>query len=374
MNMTLVEIATAPWEAMLFATLLMAAPVFAQPGARRWWSLIALIAVQSVAFFSDSDAMAYLAVALSACLHAASAWKPSRVGAIMLMLSAAITGAAALSLQLGHLTMALALSCLAIAMRAGVMPLHVGVASLCDRAPTVQTQQLASVIALVFVHLRFVDHHEAAIVIAPWLVRFGATAAVIAALITLVQKDLRGFYRGTTTMHGGMVLAAIGTASIGNFAAALLVTVTMGLALGGMGVMTHALESRVGPVSFAGPGGRVVAFPVLAAAFALFGGAGVGLPGMAGFVADDLLLHTLWMESPSSTVAMILASAFLAVATLVGYSKTFLGRGMPSMAPDLLTRERVVAAALLLLLLVLGFMPGVLLGPADAFLSGTPPA
>jgi NADH:ubiquinone oxidoreductase subunit 4 (subunit M) len=43
------------------------------------------------------------------------------------------------------------------------------------------------------------------------------------------------------------------------------------------------------------------------------------------------------------------------------------------MAPDLLGRERVVAVVLLLLLLLLGFLPGVLLTPADAFLSGPPP-
>ena len=232
--------------------------------------------------------------------------------------------------------------CLGIAMRTGVMPVHVGVANLCDRAPVVQAQQLASAIALVFVHLRFVDHHEAALALAWWLIRGGA-------------------------------FAAIGTASYGSFAAALLVMVTMGLALSGIGIMTSALESRVGPVSFNGPGGRVVAFPVLAAAFILFGGAGVGLPNMAGFVADDLLLHTLWMESPFSTVAIILASAFLAAATLTGFAKTFLGRGLPSIAPDLLTSERVVAATLLVLLLVLGFVPGVLLTPADAFLSVTPP-
>ena len=365
---------SAPWEALLFCMVLLAAPVIAQPGRRQAIPLLAMILTQGIAFFSGHGAIAYGAVAGSALIHAASAWPLARTGALMLLTTAGLAAAAAVSIHLGHLTVALVLSGLAIAMRTGVMPLHVGVASLCDRAPSVQTQQLASAIALVFVHLRFVDHHEAAIILAPWFIRGGAVAAIVAALITLVQKDLRGFYRGTTTMHGGMVLAAIGTASYGSFAAALLVMVTMGLALGGIGLMTSALESRVGPVSFSGPGGRVVAFPVLAAAFALFGGAGVGLPGMAGFVADDLLLHTLWMESPISTVAIILASAFLAVATLTGYSKTFLGRGMPSMAPDLLTRERLVAATLLALLLVLGFMPGVLLTPADAFLSVTPPA
>ncbi len=364
---------SAPWETLLFCMVLVAAPVIAQPGQRRLLPLFALICLQAIAFFSEHGAVAYAAIAASALIHAAGAWPRARTGAIMLLTTGALAAAAAVSVHFGHLTVALALSGLAIAMRTGVMPVHVGVASLCDRAPVVQTQQLASAIALVFVHLRFVDHHEAALALAPWLIRGGAFAAIVAALITLVQKDLRGFYRGTTTMHGGMVLAAIGTASYGSFAAALLVMVTMGLALGGIGIMTSALESRVGPVSFNGPGGRVVAFPVLAAAFILFGGAGVGLPGMAGFVADDLLLHTLWMESPFSTVAIILASAFLAVATLTGFAKTFLGRGLPSIAPDLLTSERVVAATLLVLLLVLGFVPGVLLTPADAFLSVTPP-
>ncbi|WP_411280320.1 proton-conducting transporter membrane subunit [Gemmatimonas sp.] len=364
---------SAPWEALLFCTVLLAAPVLAQQGRRQLLPLFLMICLQAIAFFSGHGAIAYAAVAVSALIHAAGAWHLTRTGALMLLTTGGLTAAAAVSVHLGHLTVALVLSCLAIAMRTGVMPMHVGVAQLCDRAPVVQTQQLASAITLVFVHLRFVDHHAAAILLAPWLIRGGAIAALVAALITLVQKDLRGFYRGTTTMHGGMVLAALGTASYGGFAAALLVTVTMGLALGGIGIMTSALESRVGPVSFSGPGGRVVAFPVLAAAFALFGGAGVGLPGMAGFVADDLLLHTLWMVSPFSTVAIILASAFLAVSTLTGYAKTFLGRGTLSIAPDLLTRERVVAVTLLVLLLVLGFMPGVLLTPADAFLSVTPP-
>jgi NADH-quinone oxidoreductase subunit M len=125
---------------------------------------------------------------------------------------------------------------------------------------------------------------------------------------------------------------------------------------------------------FSGPGGRARTFPRLAAAFALFGGAGVGLPGTAGFVADDLLLHTLWLESPASTVTVILSSAMLAVATLSGFSKVFLGPTTPSLAPDLHARERLVLVMLLLGLLTLGFMPGALLGPADAFLSGPPPA
>ena len=79
--------------------------------------------------------------------------------------------------------------------------------------------------------------------------------------MTLVQRDLRGLYRGTTAMHGGMLMAALGAASLGNFAAALLVAVAMGLALGGLGMMITSLEERVGAVGFRGPGGRAGGVP-----------------------------------------------------------------------------------------------------------------
>lgn len=362
---------SAPWETLAFCLLLLVAPAVAEPLNRRW-HLPSMAAVLAVALFAPRADIAYGAVAVGALLHARSAWSLSRTGAAMLVVSAVVAVAVAVALTMGHIAVAFWLSCLAIALRAGVMPLHVGAASLCDRAPVVQTQQLATGIALVFVHLRFVDHHDAAIAAGPAIVRYGAAAALVAALITLVQRDLRGFYRGTMAMHAGMLIAAVGSASIGNFGAALLVTVTMGLALGGLGMMITSLEERVGAVTFAGPGGRVGTFPRLAAAFALFAGAGVGLPGTAGFVADDLLLHTLWMESPTATVAVILSSALLAVSSLTAFSKTFLGRTTPSRAWDLYLRERLVAVVLIVLLLLLGFAPDILLGPADAFLRVVP--
>jgi NADH-quinone oxidoreductase subunit M len=363
---------SAPWETLTVCLLLLVAPAVASQRASRVWHLAALAAALVTALFSSSATVAYGAVAVGALVHASSVARASRTGALALVMSALAAAGVTLALSLGELPVAFGLSCFCIALRAGVMPLHFGIASLCDRLPVAQTQQLASTIALVFVHLRFVDHHPAAIDLAPLLVRYGAAATIAAALMTLVQRDLRGLYRGSTAMHGGMLMAAIGAASLDNFAAALLVALAMGLALGGLGIMITSLEERVGAVSFAGPGGRVGTLPKLAAAFAFFGGAGVGLPGTAGFVADDLLLHTLWAESPASTITVILSSALLAVATLLAFARVFLGRTTLSVAPDLYPRERVVVVILVLLLVLLGFAPGVLLGPADAFLSNAP--
>ena len=370
-NLELVQ--AAPWETLAVCMLLLVAPVVVSQHAQRAWHLLALAAALVAALFASNGDIAYLAVAVGASMHALTVVRASRTGAATLAVSAIAAIGVAMAIRQEQMAIAFGLSCLCIALRAGVIPLHVGVASICERLPFVQTQQLSSTIALVFVHLRFVDHHAAAVEFAPLLVRYGAAATVMAALMTLVQRDLRGLYRGTTAMHGGMLMAAVGAASLDNFAAALLVAVAMGLALGGLGIMITSLEERVGPVGFQGPGGRAGSLPKLATAFALFGGAGVGLPGTAGFVADDLLLHTLWMESPTSTVTVILSSALLAVATLIAFSRVFLGRTVPTLAPDLYPRERVVVVTIVLLLVLLGFAPGVLLGPADAFLSNVLP-
>jgi len=360
---------SAPWETLVCCLVLLVAPAIAMRTPTAAWQMGGLVIALAVTLFAGEGAVAYGAAAGAALLHAVGAWRWTRTGAVALGVAAVLTAAAGVALWQQHLTTAFCLSALAIAVRAGVMPFHAGASSLCERALVVQSQQLATTIALVFVHLRFVDHHDGAIALAPLLVRLGAAVTFVPALMSIVQRDLRGFYRTTTALHGGMLLAAIGAASLDNFAAALLVMVTMGLALGGLGIAIAALEERVGRVDFSGPGGRVQSFPRLAAAFAFFGAAGVGLPATAGFVADDLLLHTLWIESPASAVTVIVSSALLAVATLTCFARVFLGRATPSVAPDISRHESGVLVTLLVLLVVLGIAPGTLLAPADAFLS-----
>lgn len=370
------ELLSAPWETLVICLLLLLIPGFASTTARApIWQTLALIASLVVTLFADDGLLAYSAAGAAALLHAARARASSRTGAAALVVCAILAVGVGVSVRTGLLTLGFLLSIVAVAIRAGAMPFHAGVASLCDRSPLLQTQQLASTIALVFIHLRFVDHHEEAVLLAPAIVRYGAAAALAGALMSTAQRDLHGFFRSTTVVHGGMVVAALGAASLHNYAAALLVTVSAALGLGGLGLAITALTERVGAVTYSRSVGRVHAFPRLAAAFAVFGAASVAMPGTAGFVADDLLLHALWMESPVGTVAVILSSAILAVSTLMCFAHVFLGRregAVNLLAPDLLPRERVSAVALLTLLVVLGFAPGILLYPADDFLERPP--
>jgi NADH-quinone oxidoreductase subunit M len=351
--------------------LLIWAPQHAAPHDERnapAWESALLTVLLALTVVSTHAVVAYALAAATSAVH----WRRARLvgptAGALFATSGAATLVAAGAFAFGAPVIAFAASVFAIGLRAGVMPLHTGVAALCERRPALHAQQLATGIALVVAHLRFADHIPQAYDAAPMLVRYGAVMTLVPALMALVQRDLRGFYRNASVMHGGMIFAALGAAGHGHHAAALMVVVTTAAAVGGLGVMLASLEARVGAVSLTGPGGRIHGFPRLAAAFLLFGGAGVAAPATAGFIADDLMLHALWEESVVSTVVMILGSALLAIATLTAYSRVFLGRAVPSLASDLLPRERRVVVVLVLLLVVLGVVPGALLTPAESFL------
>ncbi len=337
--------------------------------ARRDHALLLTLLI-AAALAANDGPLAFAAAAAAGLLHAWRARAVSSTSAAAFTASALLAVGAGAALAMGEGAIAFGASLLAIALRAGLVPLHTGVVPLAERLPSLQTQQLATLIALVVVHLRFANPAPLAYDLAPYLVRYGAVMTLLPALMALVQRDLRGFFRSATLMHGGMLFAAIGAAGRGHQTAALMIVLTTAAAMGGLGVLVTSLEERAGQVSLQGPGGRAQAFPRLAAAFALFGAAGVAMPGTAGFIADDLLLHALWEESVGGTVVVLTGSAVLAVATLSAWSRIFLGRPVASLAPDLAFRERSVVAALVLLLVWLGVVPGVLLTPAEAFLGG----
>lgn len=367
MNLETAQI-VAPGLVWVCSLALLIAPEVAAHKGRQWMQASLLAALLGVAVFARNGAVAFGVLAVVSLMHAAAAARTSRTSALSMGVAALACGVAAGSLWVEQLPIALFASIVAMALRTGVFPFHGGIAAMCDRQPRVQAQQLASLPILVFVYLRFVDHSTVAFNFAIPIVIVGAASMLAFGLISLVQRDLAGLFRASTLMHGGMLFAAVGAAGRGHYAAALIVAITMAIALTGFSIMLSALEARAGSVALLTGGGRARAFPRMAACLAFFGAAAVGLPGTSGFIADDLLLHALWGESVGSAVMMILASALLAVAILSGFARAFLGRPARQLAPDLQSTERVAAILLAALLIVLGVMPGVLVDPVGVMM------
>lgn len=355
----------------MLAAILLCAPLVIGGGKqpRGWLRAAALFALLLVPLFGASGAAAYLALAAATALHALQAWNVARTAALSLGLAAVLLAGTAGALTQGAETVAFVLACAALALRAGLPPFHPGVAELCMNDRYLQVQHNASLLILVIAHLFFIDHFAIAHTLAPALVIYGTVLALLYALTALAQRELGGLFRTSTLMHAGMLIAAVGAGGRGHYGAALLVAVTIVLALSGLALMQSSLEARVGKIVLAGPAqGRARAFPKLAAAFAFFAAAGVGLPGTAGFIADDLLLHALWEESPAGAIIIIFASAILAIASLAMLSKGFFGPPLRAVAPDLAVSERSVVILLVLLLLALGLFPQFLVGAAELVL------
>lgn len=359
---------TAPGIIIACALTLLFAPHIASRRPSGWMGEIALALLMVLSLATTSGAVSFGATAATALVIAFEARRASRAASLTLALAGAALIAAAAAMALGQPAVAFVASIVSFAMRVGVFPLHGGIGSLTHRSLTLQLQQLATLPTSVFVHLRFVDHEAIAFEMAPAIVAIGTASALAFALISLVQTSMHGLLRSSVLMHGGMLFAAVGAAGRGHHAAALLVSITLGLAISGLGIMLAAFEARVGPLDQLPPGGRAGAFPRLAIGVALFGGAAVAMPGTSGFIADDLLLHALWQESVPSAVGMVIASALLAVATLRNFAMLFLGKPLRLLAPDLDGRERFVLVLLVLWLVILGFAPRILVDPATELL------
>jgi len=358
----------APGIIIACALTLLFAPHVASRERHGWAGEVVLALLMVASLATTSGAVSFGATAATAFVIALEALRVSRTATLTLALAGAALVVAAIAMATGHPSVAFVASIVSFGMRVGVFPLHSGIAGLTDRSLTLQLQQLATLPTSVFVHLRFVDHEAIASEYAPLIVAIGTASTLAFALIALVQRSLHGLLRASILMHGGMLFAAVGAAGQGHYAAALLVAITLGLALSGFGIMLASLQARVGPLESLAPGGRAGAFPRLAVGVAVFGGAGVGLPGTSGFVADDLLLHALWQTNVPSAVTMIVASALLAVATLSGFARAFWGKPLRQLAPDLEGGERLVLVVLVVWLVTLGFVPGVLVNPATELL------
>lgn len=356
-----------PWLVLAISVTVLLLPLLAGPGRAPRSVAGALLSagLAAVATFAGSGWGAFAAIAGIAAVRALLCGEAPRLpGALAMMLALA----AAVGSGLGSDAVAFGAALALVALLAGAWPMHGLAGRVIARSPAAMAGQFSACVIAVFAYLRFVAPSEIAFDAAPAVVRAGAAITLLPAVMALVQRDLRGFYRCTVAMHGGMLLAAIGAAGRGHCAAGMLVCMTLALSMGGLGLVVEAVEDRCGPVPLDARGGRIAAMPRLAGAFLFLAATGVGLPGTAGFIADDLLLHALWEESVAGTLVTVVASALLAVASLAAFGRVFLGPARAWAAGDLLARERIAAGALCLILVVIGVAPWIVAEPLAEYL------
>ncbi|GGE73799.1 NAD(P)H-quinone oxidoreductase subunit D4 [Streptosporangium jomthongense] len=196
---------------------------------------------------------------------------------------------------------------------------------------------------------------------------------IYGSLVALGQKDIKRRIAYTSINHMGYAvlgIAAAGALLTGSEAArsmaltgATIEMVAHGLITGSLFLITGSFWQRGETYDFAAYGGLSAPTPKLAALTTLAAFASLGLPGLAGFVAEfHILVGTFgvypWLAAIALLGLLITAALFLRMLQSLFFGQ--LPERWKSM-PDLNAAEFSVLGILLLLVVVIGVYPAVLI-------------
>ncbi|MBA3877488.1 MAG: oxidoreductase [Anaerolinea sp.] len=207
----------------------------------------------------------------------------------------------------------------------------------------------------------------------------GAVSIVYGALVALAQTNLKRLIAYTSVNHMGYVmlgLAAAGAAVTGQEAAqaialtgATVEMVAHGLITGALFLISGSILARGGTYEIDAYGGLLGRVRSLTGLTALMAFASLGLPGLAGFVAEVQIFAGTLAIYPALAVIALLGIVLTAGLFLRMLGRVFLG-ALPERwraFPDLTRTESMALGALGVFVVLIGVIPGWLLGVIDSF-------
>ena len=210
----------------------------------------------------------------------------------------------------------------------------------------------------------------------------GVVSMVYGAFAALAQKDFKRMVAYSSVSHMGYVVLGLGVMSIGlgkgfdwqywdmGVKGAMFQMIAHGVSSAGMFFMVGVIYDRVHHRNLEEFGGLYGKMPLYSAlAFAIFF-AGLGLPGLCGFIGEVFVVLSVW--NFSYTLAII--SAFVVILTaayiLWALQRVYLGAEYKGPHEEELTpinaRELSVAIPLVFLAILFGVMPKLILGYMDS--------
>ncbi len=119
-----------------------------------------------------------------------------------------------------------------------------------------------------------------------WFAIIGAVSILYGAFITLRQKDLKRLVAYSSVSHMGIVMLGIGALGTTGLMGAAYQMLAHGLITGLLFVMVGLLYDRTHTREIARLGGLARQMPLIATGMVFAGFGGLGLPAMAGFIAE----------------------------------------------------------------------------------------
>lgn len=197
---------------------------------------------------------------------------------------------------------------LAFAIKVPLFPFHTWLPLAHVHAPTAGSVILAGVMLKMGTYglLRFAFplFPEAVKAFAPYIAVLSVIGIVYAALIAMVQSDMKKVVAYSSVAHLGFCVLGLVAMNPLGISGAIYIMIAHGVATGGLFLCVGILKERRHTMEISEFGGIAKQMPMFAAVFGLIMLASVGLPGLNGFVGEFMAMlgasqsHFLWFSEP----------------------------------------------------------------------------
>ena len=250
------------------------------------------------------------------------------------------------------------------AVKVPMWPVHTWLPDAHVEAPTAGSVILAGVLlkmgAYGFLRFTLPLLPEASATFAPLIFVLSVVAVVYTSLVALAQEDMKKLIAYCSVAHMGIVTIGIFTFNQQGLSGALFTMLAHGVVSGALFLCVGVLYDRVHSREILRYGGVAGIMPAYAMVFMLFTMASVGLPGLANFVGEFLVIVGAWKVNPwvafGAATGMVLGAGYM----LYLYRRVSFGkitREDLRALLDLSPREYVVFAPLIVLTLWMGVYP-----------------
>lgn len=259
------------------------------------------------------------------------------------------------------------------AVKVPMWPVHTWLPDAHVEAPTAGSVILAGVLlkmgAYGFLRFSLPLLPEASVQFAPLIFALSVIAVVYTSLVALAQEDMKKLIAYSSVAHMGIVTIGIFTFNPQGLSGALFTMLAHGIVSSALFLCVGVLYDRIHSREIARYGGVAKIMPSYAVVFMVFTMASIGLPGLANFVGEFLVIFGAWQVNPwlafGGALGMILGAAYM----LWLYRRVAFGRitrGDLRALLDLSPREYAVFVPLVLLTLWMGVYPQSFLSFFDA--------
>ena len=264
---------------------------------------------------------------------------------------------------------------IAFAVKVPIWPFHTWLPDAHTEAPTAGSMLLAGVLlklgAYGFLRLVLPLYPDQAKAYAPALALLATAAIVFGAFASFAQKDFKRLVAYSSVNHMGFVVLGIAAAAMASGTAdariamngAILQMFNHGLSAAGMFFLVGVIYERTHTRNLDEFGGLFPLVPIYGGILIFTSMASLGLPGLNGFISEFLVVRGSYPILTPYTAISMLGLLFTGAYILKGISKVLHGPTNEHWAygehklTEISTREIIVMAPLMTLILVIGVWP-----------------